>query len=73
MVQVDPFPQQVLCLLSKAWWVIILGGLRDTRVHHEVWPTMVTIDHGLVIGADNIHQLGQTRGPAKVNPGYLVF
>lgn len=60
VVQVDPFSQQVLCLLSEAWWVIVFRCLRNPRVHHEVGPTVVAIDHGLVVGADHIHQLGQT-------------
>lgn len=29
MEHVDPLPQQELCLLVKAWWIVELAGLGD--------------------------------------------
>lgn len=60
VVQVDPLPEEVLGLLPQARRIVILGGLRDPRVHHEIGAAVGPVDHGLVVGADDVHQLRET-------------
>lgn len=65
MVEIHPFPQKILCLLPQAWRIIVLWGLRDSRMHHKVRASMSTINHCFIVGSHYFHQLGQS---STINP-----